>query len=430
MNEDTNDFFGVMDDDADFGELNGDMSDVFGSDEDGDDEAPAIPATAGTSIKEPNAETKEAIEEMRGQEAEAKPSTESKPKPKPKKPRKKPTTRKPIAQLSPRDKAIRVIKRRAGVDELPELDQLLCNKGGKTMRICDIGLFIGTPDDEVLADIASECPVKNRVNLSAEVQLSQVKKVGGSILSSNRMYQPIQVAQIEEDGALECTSGRHRLAFLALLYGPKASIKVYVESMTLQEARDAVVVANMARPTKALERAEHTVLQAVHGDVNAVQDELYKNTATTKNKVKKYCVYSVLKKGYPAKLGFKASLTASRDGGTALTTITNVENFWGVALEWHKEMERSKFDSQLKESVEFLNALADEFQKSSNFDCQQHMASQTLTAIGKYYADLQSVTGDAVSKVADIAKAIVLMGDIARYKSEVVYSELAAALRK
>jgi hypothetical protein len=452
MNEDDQDIFGVMDDDTDFAD-----DDVFGG---GDEESSTVTAEAGDTIKEPNAETQEAIAELDAgggeaietldeledaqeaavaeAQADAEPEPQEQqqaqapvaPAPKPKKTApKKPVARQPRKALTARDKSIRVIMRRAGVEEIPTLDHLLRNKGGKTMRICDIGLFVDEPA-ESLAELAKECKVPNRVNLSAEVQLSQVKKVGASILQADRMYQPIQVAKIEEDGAFECTSGRHRLAFLALFYGPKANIKVYVEDMTLQEARDAVVVANMARPTKALERAEHAVLQAVHGDADAVQDDLYAKTATTKNKVKKYCVYSVLKKQYPAKLDFKVSLTASRDGGTALTTITIVENFWGASLEWHKDMERAELDGQLKKSVEFLNALAAAFQAQQGFDCQQHMASQTLTAVGKYYADLQSVTGKPVEKAADIAAAIVKMGNVGRQKSEVIYSELAKALRK
>lgn len=422
------DIFGVMDDEpTEFAELSTDplaASTPAASDD-------AIPATAGGNLQEavdmaaapaatpPTPETSV---------TSPTPPTSATPKA-PKRPSTKtPKTTVPRQPLSPRQKAIRVILRRAGKETLPELDHLLRNKGGKSMRICDIGLFIGESEDAVLGDISKECLIPNRVNLSAEVMLSQVKKVGSQILQAGRMYQPIQIARIEEDGVFECTSGRHRLAFLALLYGPQATIKVYVEDMTLQEGRDAVVVANMARPTKALERAEHTVLQAVHGDASAAQDDMYKNTATTKTKVKKYCVFSVLKNKYPAELTFKLSLTASRQGG-ALTTITNVENFWGASLSWNKEMERSVFDAQLKKSIEFLNALTIALQAETGFDAVQHMSSMALSATGKYYQDVESVTGDALSRVNDIAKAIVDMGDIGRQKSDVTYTALAKALR-
>jgi hypothetical protein len=421
------DIFGVMDD------LNDEVGDPFANEQD-DTKDDAIPATAGASIREPEEQPEEPAQPPAAVEPAPEPEPTPEPEPvappagvpaepvsaapapaKPKKPKggHKKQARKP---LTPRQKAIRVIMRRADVEEV--------------MRICDIGLFIDEPSDPVLANIAKDCPCQNRVNLSAEVMLSQVKKVGSQILESGRMYQPIQVAKITEDGAFECTSGRHRLAFLALLYGAKASIKVYVEDMTLQEARDAVVVANMARPTKAMERAEHAVLQAVHGDADAEQDDMFKKTATTKSKAKKYCVFSVFKKGYPAKLEFKASLTSSRDGGTALTTITNIENFWGNALEWRKDMERAEFDDELKKSVEFLNAVAASFQSQGSFDASQHMASMVLSAIGKYYRDVESVTGNAISRADEIAKVIVAMGDIGRQKSDLTYSELSKALRK
>lgn len=433
MNED--DLFGVFYDDTEFAtELNDELLAAPESGESIADKADTETLDEVEAAEENNPET--AVAEAQTPETDAEPEPQEQQQAqapaKPKAPRKTPAAAKKTPtreKLNPRDKAVRVILRRSGKDEVPELDHLLRNKGGKSMRICDIGLFIGEPDDEVLKELAAECKIANRVNLSAEVLLSQVKKVGASILQADRMYQPIQVARIEEDGSYECTSGRHRLAFLSLLYGPKANIKVYVEDMTLQEARDAVVVANMARPTKALERAEHAVLQAVHGDADAAQDELYKNTATTKTKVKKYCVFSVLKNKYPAELSFKLSLTASRKGG-ALTTITNVENFWGAALNWNKQMERAEFDEQLKTSVTFLNALAEKLQEQDGFDAIQHMSSMALSAIGKYYQDVESVTGDALGRVEDIAVAIVAMGEIGRQKSEVTYTALAKALRK
>lgn len=332
--------------------------------------------------------------------------------------------------LTPRQKVMRVIMRRAGVDDLPDLDHLLRSKGGVSMRICDIGLFIDEPSDEALQRIASKCKVPNRVNLSAQVQVNQVKKIGADILSAGRMYQPIQVARIKKDGALECTSGRHRLAFLALAFGPSVEIPVYIEDMTLQEARDAVVFANQARPTKALERAEHAVLKAVHGDVDAAQEELYQKMSSTKANIRKYCVYSVLERGYPVSLGFKVSLTSSRQGG-ALTTITNVESFWTTALsDWHKEMPRDDFDESLKDATEFLNSLAEAMQKEPGFDPKQHMASMTLSAIGKQYNNLQNVTGEAIKKSKSFAQIIIGMGDCGRHKSDVIYQELAKAMRK
>jgi hypothetical protein len=330
--------------------------------------------------------------------------------------------------LTPRAKAIRLMLRRAGVAELPSLDQLMRGKTGTSkLPISEIGLFIGDPKDALLVELAAECKVQNIVNLSAEVLKSRVMAIGAQILAAGRMYQPIQVARV--NGTYQCTSGRHRLAFLALAYGPSTRIHVYIEEMTLNEARDAVVVANQARPTKALERAEHAVLQAVGGNVDASQDDLYNKTVLTKAKAKKYCVYSVLEKGYPIRLTFPVSLTASRkDGG--LTTLTNVENYWSAAIEWYKELTRADFDAALEAATDFLNLLAKAFQKEQGFEPVSHMASMTLSAVGKYYRAYLELNGESpIGKVDVIAKAVVAMGDIGRQKSEETYKVLAKVMK-
>jgi hypothetical protein len=199
--------------------------------------------------------------------------------------------------------------------------------------------------------------------------------------------------------------------------------------MTLNEARDAVVVANQARPTKALERAEHACLQAVGGNVEAEQEELFGKVAKTKAKARKYCVYSVVQRDYPAPLSFAVSLTSSRTDGS-LTTLTNVENFWGAALDWFKGIERKDFDEALKASVAFLNAFVAELQKVSGFDAAQHLAAMPLQAVGKYYRSYQEVTGKDATKMAPaIAAAIVALGEIGRQKSELTYSELTKAVQ-
>lgn len=333
--------------------------------------------------------------------------------------------------LTLRQKAIRVMVRRAGVETIPELSSIMRGKGGEIVKISDIGIFIGEPLDELMAELAVECKIPNQVNLSAEVVKSRVVSLGAQILEAGRMYQPIQVARIknEEGSSLECTSGRHRLVALALVYGAGSEIPVYIENMTLNEARDAVVVANQARPTKAMERAEHAVLRAVSGDVGAEQEELYNRTAKTKAKARKYCVYSVLSRGYPKKLSFKVSMTSSRkDGG--LTTLTNVENFLGNSLEWNKDMKRKDFDKSLEGAVSFLNAFAKELQKADGFDPSHHMSSMAMSAVGKYYKTYREITGNDATEVAGkVAGVVVDMGEIGRQKSEATYNLITKAMR-
>jgi len=385
------------------------------------DEAPKSPA-------EPEPESEPRASET--PEAPVEPNPESKA-PDAKKKKNKPTVRRRAKKpLTQKQKAINNMKRKAGMEpdaELPTIEHLLRCKQGTRVKISDIAVFISKPENEILVDLFKKMGIQNRVNLSTCVDLNRVKVVGGQILSAGRMYQPIQVAKIEEDGRLECTSGRHRMVFLALLYGPDAEIPVYIEDMALNEARDAVVVANMARKAKAREKADHAALASVGGDVDAEQDELYANMATTKAKVAKYCTFSVLERSRPMKLKF--DLGTRKQG--CLASITIMEGFWSRALDWQKEMSRKEFDAGLKASIQFANKLAEMFEANPSFEASQHMASMTMKAIGKYYRtmlDAGTEIDDAfVKKVTDV---VVAMGAIGRQSSDVTYTALVKAMNK
>jgi ParB-like chromosome segregation protein Spo0J len=331
--------------------------------------------------------------------------------------------------LSPREKAVLKMLRRAGIDgALPAVDHLLRGKQGTKVKVKDIALFIGSPNEEPFKGLAKEFAAANRTNLSWEVNFDHTLKLGAEILQAGRMFSPITVAKITEDGKLEPISGRHRLAFLALAYGSDVEVPVILEEMDLNTARDAVVVANMARPTKAMERAEHAVLAAVAGNADAKPDELYSSLCKSKLKARKYCVYTVIERKHPCKLGFPVSLTSSRkDGG--LTTVSNVEGFWGAAVKWASDMERKEFDASLKAATEFLNEMGEAMQGVEKFDPKQHLAAKAMVAIGKYY--LVSCEHDGKSPVASkVAKAVVALGDIGRQTSEKIYAALTKALQK
>jgi hypothetical protein len=98
--------------------------------------------------------------------------------PLPRKQAKKPLTR--------RQKAVRLMLRRAGLDALPDLKVIMRAKEGEEVAIRDIALFIGTPEDEILAEIAAALPCKNIVNLSAEVEKNRVVMNGVEILRAGR----------------------------------------------------------------------------------------------------------------------------------------------------------------------------------------------------------------------------------------------------
>ena len=335
--------------------------------------------------------------------------------------------------ITAKQKVINTILKRAKKSVIPSIKHLLKGKFGNEVAIKDVAMFIGDEQgDEVMNELAQKCPVRNTVNLSAEVGKKRMIDVGVQILESDRMYYPIHVARIKDggknDGKLECISGRHRLAFYALVYGPDTKIPVYLEEMTTNEARDAVVFANQSRATKALEKAEHSVLQAVQGDVSATLEDMYTRTVTCKSKIRRYCVFSVINRGLPMKLSFPVSTTSTRKGGY-LTTLANVEGFWRSALEWTDGTTFKDFDASLKSSVKFLNALVDEMQKVKGFKSTEHLATKQLVAIGKYYRSYGEFTGNnAIKKVAEIAKCIVKQGDIGGQKSEKTYAMLTKSL--
>jgi hypothetical protein len=321
------------------------------------------------------------------------------------------------------EKAIRLMLRRSGKENLPQLEDLMKGKAGKKIAINEIGIFAGTPKDPLIAELATECMVGNTLNFSAEITKLRMLQVGTQIIKAGRMHSPIHVAQIQENGSYQCVSGLHRLAFLILVYGADAKIPVYVETMTLEEARDAMGVANDSRPAKAKERAELAVLKALKGKSNVNQDDLYTQMATSKINSRKYCVYSVMERGYPLKLNFKVSATASRkDGG--LTTLSSVETFLHQAMDWTPETERVQFDKDLKDAVEFINALAAAFVHIVDFNPDYHITTKPMTSIGKYYLNYKIAKKNPIDIVESIAEIVVGMGDVSRTKSEDIFNDL------
>ncbi len=321
-------------------------------------------------------------------------------------------------------KSIRLVLRRSGKDKFPHLDELMRGKNGKKIAINEIGIFSGTPRDKLISELATDCMIGNTLNFSAEITKLRTLQVGTQIIKAGRMHSPIHLAQIQENGSIQCVSGRHRLVFLILAYGADAKIPVYIENMTLEEARDAMGVANDSRPAKAKERAELAVLKALKGKSNVNQDELYAQMATSKSNARKYCIYSVTERGYPVRLGFKVSATSSRkDGG--ITTLSSVETFLNVAMDWSPEMKRQEFDDIVKGCILFVNALEVAFKKNSGFNPDHHMTTNPMTAIGKYYYENTfSLKINPICFVEEIANKIISMGDLSRKSVDAIYDDL------
>ena len=93
--------------------------------------------------------------------------------------------------LTARQKAVNVILRKAGVEEIPTLDSLMRCKQGDKVKISDIAVFIDTPDDELGKELFDEMPILNRGKSqclcgleSCEVDWRQHCQ-GGSYVSAN-----------------------------------------------------------------------------------------------------------------------------------------------------------------------------------------------------------------------------------------------------
>lgn len=332
----------------------------------------------------------------------------------------------PRVKKTLKQKALRVMLKRSGLSKPPRLEHILEGKTGDPILISEIGFFANDKQkDPLLAELAQECPIRNRLNRD-EITKSRVLAVGTEIFKAGHMWTPIHVCSTGD--RFECVSGRHRLAFLALVYGSNIEIPVYFETLTLKAAREAVAVANDGRPIKALERASYAILRAVGGDSKADQDKLYEALATLKPNIVKYCVYSVIERGYPAKLDFKLAERSSRPNGE-LTTVSNVEVFWGEALSWSKEMTRQEFDAGLADSVVFLNKFVSIVQKLPGFDPDQHLTANVLAALGRYYLTYHNITArNAIQIVKELAGGIVDMGKTVKKHQAEIYTRIAGSL--
>ena len=341
-----------------------------------------------------------------------------------------PVKKGPRPKMTRRQKALRVMIKRAGIKSPPTIERILEGKTGPKIPISEIGFITNDIQSDVLmAELAQECHVRNRLNRD-DILLSRILAVGSEIFKAGRMWTPFYIHQDIYDGRYECISGRHRLAFLALVYGSNLEVPVYIEHLTLKSAREAVTVANDSRPVKALERASYAILRASGGDSEADQDKIYNRLSNLKTNMTKYCVYSVIERGFPAKFTFKLSERSSRpDGG--ITTVSNIEVFWSEALYWQVGMERKDLDSQLGDSVKFLNLFVSTIRKIPGFNPDQHLTANVLAAVGKYYLAYPNPINDVRAvNVPKLSKVVVALGHTVKKQVVDIYNSILADLAK
>jgi flagellar biosynthesis GTPase FlhF len=325
----------------------------------------------------------------------------------------------PLVPQDPVLTAAYKIARKSGKTDLP-IPSMNSMFDGAVMNLPmeKIAVFTGVDDGtELYRKLRNIFPRLNVVNLNSEVELNRAIAIGAEIMAAGRMFMPIQVARVGADD-YQCVSGRHRMVALAICHGV-IDVPVIVSDMTMNEAREAVLVANKSRPTKVMEKVDQVVLGAVGGDSDAEQQTLFKSVAKSGTTSRKYAMYSVVNRRYPAAFTFGVSSTASRKNGE-LVTLRSIDGFWSAALPWWSGITYEEFNECLGDSVAFLNQLAQAMQAEQGFDSTNHLSAMTTVSIGKYFSACRALSMSV--DVPKLASTIVGLGDIGRQKSDKTFA--------
>lgn len=310
-------------------------------------------------------------------------------------------------ELSPKEKFVATILRKAGLDELPPLNDLVGRETGVKLPISSVAVFRSKSSNDALATVWNDLP--NRLHLEAPVRYSRMMKVAVKILKDGKLFHPIEVGDVR--GQTDCISGRHRLAFLALAYGIDAEIPMIVESTTIEDATLAVVSANDTRSSEMTEKADLYFVEAAHGDRNTTNTQDYQAVRNKSGAIGYAIKYVIIKKSL-AELDFKLTATKSRkEGGVA--TMAAVTWFWKAGLDWSSVMKHSDFEEAIVQSVGVLSQLVFEFQKNEEFNPKFHMATKPMNAIGKIFRDYWSLgqVDALLGKIPSVANIIIDIGD-------------------
>ena len=328
-------------------------------------------------------------------------------------------------ELSPKEKFVATVLRKAGLDELPPLNDLVGRETGIKLPISSVAVFRSKPSNEVLSTVWNDLP--NRLHLEAPVRYSRMMKIAVKILKDGKLFHPIEVGDIK--GQTDCISGRHRLAFLALAYGIDAEIPMIVESTTIEDATLAVVSANDTRSSEMTEKADLYFVEAAHGNRNTTNVQDYQAVRNKSGAVGYAIKYVIIKKSL-AQLGFNLTATKSRKEGE-IAAMAAVTWFWKAGLDWSLVMKHSDFEGAIIQSVDILNKLAVELQKNEEFNPKFHMATKPMNAVGKLFRDYWSLGQvDSLSeKIPLVANVIINIGDdVGNNKPAETYETLRHAL--
>lgn len=332
-----------------------------------------------------------------------------------------------------REKFVKSLLKKANLKELPNINDLFKTTESTKVKLKDLAIFISDNPTGILKEVAKEIPLRNTLNLAAEVEEKRVKEVGIRIFESGKIYMAIECAKLTDGSMnLECWSGRHRLAFLALVYGPDAEVPVRITEYTTNEARHAVLIANDARKTLMHEKAQSSYYKAGGDEID--RSVVYDKMAVNKTKAIHYVMAGVLgKKIHGATLKFDVSETSSRADGS-LTTGNNLQGYYSNAIEWSKSMQFKEMEDSIKGSTKFLNEVVGELKHQDGFDAKQQLAAQPLKALGSIYIklseDIHGTNVSAVDYAKVVAESLVSMGTIGRNRSEEILADLKKRIKK
>jgi len=127
-----------------------------------------------------------------------------------------------------------------------------------------------TPAGKVLNEVTGCFGAQNVLNLQAEIHEAQVQKVLEDLLVDRKLYNPVKAFTISDfpaskknvEGFYQIFDGRHRIVALAILFGFKAKIPLWVDATTYSKACYATVRMNMTRQTFKLETVAVSMLKS------------------------------------------------------------------------------------------------------------------------------------------------------------------------
>ncbi len=183
-------------------------------------------------------------------------------------------------RLSSREKLLKRLVKNLGV-EIPETSQMFRNMDSEMsfVPLSRLALFInstGFPADgsetvRALHELTSEFGADNILNLAAEVNPARVREVAESLIQDGELFEPITVAKLldapENQSDLDLSvyqivSGRHRVASLAMIYGPEVEIPVRIQERDFRTAARHCLKANDTRDLGKNEKVWHDGLMA------------------------------------------------------------------------------------------------------------------------------------------------------------------------